>query len=162
MTTKSETQTYLGFLARLYELASQYEPATLRLIRRYASSRGDQAALLVINALSQLTERSVGNDVPKAPTNTDLTNREIVFRDALMSRELFPSVDAIANSLSGHFNLPPRPKESRERYVKRLVAAMKNVAPDRRSGIESAIRNRIAHVPNADFVSRWSKLIRNL
>jgi len=82
-------------------------------------------------------------------------------QECLMDPLLFPRTSDIASVLPQHLSM--RPKEGRERYVKRVVKEYQEMSPAAIGSISERVLRRVAKGKNdGSFLSDWEKLIKEL
>lgn len=172
-------QRYLAMMARLYELAGTFSEAELKRLSSSLSDSGDYNALRAVELLSRLHNnvesgvdrnepasgfgRSGPVKLPPLPARLEDDDSLPVGNSRSLERllgdsALFHSVRDIADAFP---TVELRPKEGRERYIRRVAAAFDNMSPRQRSAALSRLSANLAHAPEG-FVSRWKKLIKDM
>jgi hypothetical protein len=170
-------QRYLSMMARLYELAGTFSEAELRRLSSSLSESGDYNALRAVELLSRLHNSIEDGLVQPHETaedgrstyaesrssslddgDTPLVASPKALERLLSDATLFPGVREISRAFP---SVKLRPKEGRDRYIRRVVAAFEVMSPRERSASVSRITENLAHVPEG-FLSRWKKLIKDM
>lgn len=165
-------QRSLFLAAKLYELAAEFTDAELQQMLRESPSDGSglavQSAIKVLMDLHRLAETQSGQSatyssarVPPGAQEVSIGNapsRQASSLTALFSdKTAFPTVADIADVMRS----PVRPKESRERYVARMVKHVESLSSRDRADFFESIAMRLNKAPES-FISKWSKVIGDL
>lgn len=152
---------YLRFTSRLYEIASEFDESFFIEIDSSVDFNVNPAVRRAARSLLMLMAD------PRKVDSRDSVSRKIshaVSGDSLteffQTRELFPTSFDISASLP--FKLDVKPKESRDRYVKRLVAFINKLSPVEKIHTIEIIQKKVSSKMGSGFVTNWSKLIRGL
>lgn len=154
---------YLKLMAKLYEVASQFDERTLREINHIAEEENNKPVLRSVQGLMLLSSDHKGGGAIRKRTRPPQTlNQSNVgsFYDFFASREIFPTSNDVLTSLPFHFDL--KPKESRERLARRLVTYIDSLPDDERKSVLSSVQSAVSNQHGGSFVTNWSKLIRGL
>lgn len=180
MNQKSVRQNYFRILSRLYDLASEFSIDELNDVREAFIERGNNSHAVVVGSLIDIhNNAAVGVEkvVPSSPSTSELvaesqltpkerqsTNTEkrklIAIRNLLMMSEIFKNISDIAGINSIH--LKPKYKESREKYVKRVMSSYHNMSTEDKKSFRKEIADHVAKKSSQSFVSKWSSLIKDL
>jgi len=172
MTDRSSRQIYLQLTAHLYELASKYSRAELRAARDVARSENNGLSMAAIDMLLALhsgdekkATRPISNHAYRAPEpdhkseNAD-RRRARMLKEILMSPELFVNTADISKSVP--ISLPLKPKESREKYVNRVITRFRRLDPAKQQEFMDSLQTVMGRNSSGSFVSRWSRAIKDL
>lgn len=169
MTTRQRS---LYLSAKLYELAAEFTDSELSEILSEQSTRSKPIAISqAIRALMQLhdevmppeskadsTDREVARAVNAEEAADRTPSRQTSSLPTLLDdREAFPTVADIAKAL----RIDARPKEPRDRYVTRVTKLVENMSSRERSMFFNELAITLNKRPD-NFISRWSKLIKEL
>jgi len=164
-------QKSLYLVAKLYELAAEFTELELRAILSEQSTRSKPIAISqAIMALVQLHNEFLSSEakVDAASQNAEnakdakgedrAPSRQTSSLPALLDdREMFPTVAEIAKALK----IEARPEESRDRYVARVTKLVEGMSIRDRLAFFDGLANALNKSPD-NFISRWSKLIKEL
>lgn len=175
MTNDSIRRKYLALVARFYELAADHADSELREMKERMVPRDAEGISKAIEALMLL--HAIGN-TSESKKNFHVTENVATKRYQLVSRAsrsdvlhgeylelllrdqaLFSTVKDIAKVVPG--NLQPQPKESRSRYVKRVVRYVDSLDETGKRQLKEALSDELTKKPG-NFVSQWQSLIREL
>jgi len=159
----------MRLLASFYEIASRFTEKELKEIRDDIGgdnvSKELSALMLRLNAIDELTEVSITkiSKVPHSQGRGSVSTpkrREFALKEILSSRELFSTTLEIAKTIPIAVEL--RPKESRQKYVNRILAEFRSLSEQQQVAFTEVIQKRLEVKGAGNFVSRWSRLIREL
>lgn len=160
-------QKYFALVARLYEIAADYSEAEIREMREVF---GKDAGLGVRRALDGLAAMHTseshisGSDQLAFGVSDIVAKRESRENASLFSllvdRELFPTTADVSNVLPKE--LAPLPKESRERYARRVVKHMHSLGSAERISAMDKVFHHISRMKSPNFVETWKNLIRDM
>lgn len=157
-------QQYLKLIAKLYDLASQFDPDALHELREMAEDNKNRAVGRVISGLLMLLSE---HEVPKGQRERDKelaliepATSEVGLYSFFCSREVFKTSSDIISVLP--FKFPMRAKEPRERFVRRLVGRINEMSAEDQRTLMADIQKSLSKRMGGNFVSSWSKLIRGL
>jgi hypothetical protein len=175
MTNDSIRRKYLALVARFYELAADHADSELREMKERMVPKDAEGISKAIEALMLL--HAIGNS-DESKRNSHMAGYVTTKRYQLVSRAsrsdvlhgdylerllsdqaLFSTVKDIARVVPG--NLQPQPKESRNRYVKRVVRYVDSLDEIGKRQLKDALSDELAKKPG-NFVSQWQNLIREL
>lgn len=176
MNQKTVRQSYFRILSRLYDLASEFSVDELKDVQEAFIERGNNSHATVVGSLIEIhnnaavgmTKQASGLPLLKSefpsPTkrssaSTD-NRRLLALRNLLMIPEVFETTRDIQNLPS--VRVEHRPKESRERYIKRVIAAYNNMSNEQKKALRKGIADHVARKSSQSFVSRWTSLIKDL
>lgn len=178
MVMKSVRQSYFRILSRLYDLASEFSVDELREVQAAFLQRGNESHATVVGALIEIhNNASVGGSGREAKRSelvsqsienhsvgnerTRSSQRQIAaLSDLLMLHGVFESLEEMDHVLN--INVHPRPKESRRRYVGRVMSVYKGLSENEKVDIKSKVMSHTESRVPRSFVSRWSNLIKDL
>lgn len=161
----------LRLLSSLYEVAARFTEKELIEIRDDeegdTSTRNFAGLMLRLHSagrasgsdLRQKSETPVVGERLKARVSTP-RRREVALREILMSSDLFNGPSDIAAAIPVPIKL--RHKESRVRYINRVVDAFRRLPDEGQIDFVRSIQERLSSKDSGSFVNRWSKLIRDL
>jgi hypothetical protein len=164
MNSETPRQKYLRFLGLIYGLASEFDDNDLRKITELAATNGEHSILLILNGLSEISHRRP----PQEVRASDFTENKQPVRPMralskiLSSREVFSSNEALYELLAPFIEIQPRAKESRERYVSRILMQYASLDEPIRRKFHRVLDAHIARNGAPDFITRWSDAIREL
>ena len=153
---------YLRFLAHLYDFAADFDPPQLDEIRRVADGENRKLVWAVAALLMELRS---GQRSPRiAPANTEnAVDSAEGLQEALSSKKIFPSNRVLLAFVGPHVELHARPKEPRDRLVRRIVQAVETGSLKDKAEFHRTLAEYIREQgKGSDFVSRWTKIIRGL
>lgn len=169
MTQQSLRKTRMRLLASLYEVASRFTEKELIEVRD-ALDEESRWLNSVAGALLALHNSVPSTDVPRSSPQKPAGHsregihsprrRESALRQLLLSKELFASPKDIFASVPGA--VPLRAKESREKYVNRILAEFRTLTLDEQIEFTDAVQKRLVTSSKTNFVSKWTRLIREL
>lgn len=155
----NKRERYLKFLARLYDLASEFDQQQLLDVQHTAKNDKNS----VVAATAALLGRLRGDDTGTVDPARMATDRGDDFRELLSSRKIFPSNAGLASFVRGYVDLPIRPKDSRDRIVARILRVLEEGTEEEVAAFQKALEDYVAQqTEGSDFVSRWTKIIRGL
>lgn len=158
----------LRLLSSFYEVASRFTEKELVEIRDDASgdavSKNLASLILASHSVDEPFRQPRSTEVrislPPRESVSNPKRREAALREILSSKELFSSPSDIARSVPVQTEL--RPKESREKYVNRILAQFRGLSAQEQLEFTGAIQKKLESRGAGNFVSRWSRLIREL
>ena len=160
--TKVKPEPYLKFVARLYELAADFDQHQLMEIRCIARNKNNR---LVVNMASLFMDFR-GDKEPRTDSRQKKQSAvysEEAFFEVLSSKKVFPSNTALSEFAHSIIDFPVKPKESRNRLVSRILSTIRNGSSKERASFRRALEEHIIRQNGTfDFVSRWTKIIRDL
>lgn len=171
---------YFRILSRLYDLASEFSVDELTDVRQAFLERRNISHATVVDALIDIhnnTTFGIEHSVdpvplqsPKAvefgtsPKTRQADNAErrkyVAMRNLLMMPEVFSGISDIASIPS--VGIEPRHKESRAKYVKRIMSSYSELPPDGKKLLSKEVADFAARKSSKSFVSKWSALIKDL
>jgi hypothetical protein len=173
MTDRNSRQIYLQLTAQLYDLASKFSHAELRAARDVARAENNGMSIAAIDMLLSLhraeapksTRPAADNHAyrlqePEAKSENAERRRVRMLKEMLMSRELFANPSEIATSIP--ISLPLKPKESREKYVNRVLVRFRKLDSVKKQEFMDTLQAVMARASSSSFVSRWSRAIKDL
>lgn len=172
MTDRNSRQIYLQLTAYLYELASKFSRGELRAARDVARLENNRVSITAIDTLLALhsgeQQKPTGtpsnhiNRVSNRDNRSEGSERRRVrmLKEILMSPELFANVTEISARIP--IALPLKPKESREKYVNRVLARFRTLDAAKKQEFMDSLQKAIGRASSSSFVSRWSRLIKEL
>lgn len=173
MTDRSSRQIYLQLTACLYELAAKFSRSELRAARNVAAAENNTMTLAAIQTLlalhsdelrsePQLVSDQKIKQSPDPMRNSESAERrrDRMLKEMLMSRELFLTPADIASGIP--ISMPLKPKESREKYVNRVVSRFRELDVAKRQLFMDSLQSAMSKTGSGSFVSRWSRLIKDL
>ena len=153
---------YFKFLARLYELAADFNQHQLIEIRRDATNKSNKLVFDVASLLIDLHENKVARSDSQSQNKTTAYKEEKV-PEVLSSRKVFPSNTVLSEFARSIIDIPEKKKESRNRLVSRILRAIESSSSKDKASFQRALEEHIAKQTDAsDFVSQWTKIIRDL
>ncbi len=158
----SRSARYLKFLARLYELAADFDQRQLMGIQRVADSENNKPVSTAASMLMELRgDKSLRAD-SLSRIKTSASGKEGL-REVLCSKKVFSSNAALVAFARRFTDLSEKPKEPRNRLVTRILGEVENGADKERAAFWRALEEHIARQNGgSDFVSRWTKIIQGL
>ena len=180
MSQNSVRQNYFRILSRLYDLASEFSAEELDEVRRAFVERGNPSHAMVVGALieihnntpvgtgrvvlpplpsASLTERDASDDLDRQRASSE-RRKLIALRNVLMMPEIFKGINDIAEIRS--VRIKPKHKESRERYVKRVMSSYGELPASSQKEFRKDVAEYAARRSSHSFVSKWSTLIKDL
>jgi hypothetical protein len=177
MSDRTLRQNYFKILSGLYDLASEFSVEELDRLEKAFLDRGNISHATVIRALAEIhkstalgaaepmraNERlspNISTDYSSRGVNVSATRRAAALRDLLMTKELLPTPVQIAKIIP--IDLAIKEKESREKYVGRVVATFRNLSSVEQESFISKVVAHLSARSGRTFVSKWSNLIRDL
>jgi hypothetical protein len=172
MTDRSSRQIYLQLTANLYELASKYSRDELRAARDVARSENNALSISAIDMLLALhsgdqhkAARRSSQNVSRSPDGeykSESADRRRVgmLKEILMSHELFANASEVAKAVP--ISLPLKPKESREKYVNRILVRFRGLDAAKQQEFMEGLQAFLGRTSSSSFVSRWSRAIKDL
>lgn len=163
MTNQTSRQRYLYLVAKLYELAAEYTNEELKLILAERVANSDHSGIRqAIDALMLM--HSSPNDVARTESVSESKGHRLPDISALgelfADRAAFPSVSDIANTIPLVFL--PKNKESRERYISRLLKKIESLSEGEKNLFRSLLTSRLTEKNPPTFISKWTKVIGDL
>lgn len=158
----------MRLLASFYEIAARFTEKELIDIRDEigGDSLSKELSSLILSAHDNLPngvgrprEGRVLQGQQRESVSTP-RRREAALKEILSSRELFSSPRDISDNVPGAAEL--RPKESREKYVNRILTQFRTLSSSEQLNFTSALQKRLEIKGSGNFVSRWSRLIREI
>ena len=164
-------QRYLSLVARLYELAAEFDDAELKTIHQKFASGDSLAVQKAVNGLLLLhyasehekeTSRTKADSTYRSATGAIADGKQPIplgkttLESLLKNREAFPTLADILKITSEE--LPHRPKEGRERYERRLARHVGMMPEAAKQRLGAKIAEELSKRPSS-FVSRWKSLI---
>ena len=165
VTKKPDTRPahYLEFLSKLYKLAADFDQRQLMRIRETAAKEDNDIVASMAAALLRLRTPTKPVRVSSVPSRRHGDSGVDGLREVLLSRKIFPSNSKLLSLAHRYFGLPPKPKESRERLVGRILRGIEKGTVVQQESFRHALEQHIAKQNvGSDFVSRWTKVIRDL
>ncbi|WP_158755055.1 hypothetical protein [Dyella sp. S184] len=170
-------QTQLRLVGRLMTIASAFSIAELEGVSSLLKNKDGSDLRAVVayliglhtgqSADSNGSNKSLRQDreftsIPQEPAEKDKRgiSKTEALRELLMSKEEFKSTADIARRVP--LSVPLKYKESRERYVRRILAQFSRMSEDGRRKFLKALHNNLARTSTSSFVARWSNLIKDL
>ena len=164
----------MRLLSGFYELASRFTEKELVEIRDDVGgdkiSKDISSLVLALNAADEpvIYQRVTAQKLAISHSRESVSTprrREAALREILSSKELFSSPRDIAISVPGSPDL--RGKESREKYINRILVKFRTLSSSEQLDFISAVQKRMEDKGleikgSSNFVSRWSRLIREL
>ena len=156
------SNTYLKFLARLYELAADFDRVTLSEIERTASNENNELVCTMASLLKDFHgERATRSDSGSKKKTTAYTDEGL--REILSSKTIFPSNKVLSAFARSTIDLPERPKDSRNRLVTRILRATQDANSKNRALFRRRLKEYIADQNgSSNFVSQWTQIIQDL
>lgn len=166
--TSRQKSLYLA--AKLYELAAEFTDDELKVMlqeqTRMAASAAVQAAIRALIELHREPTPSVEEitssgsaEHAKSDAHTQEASSEASSIAAMFDdRSAFPTVAAI----SGAVQIEGRPKESRERYMARVIRHIESMSASERRAFYDGLASRLNSNQADNFISRWSRLIKEM
>jgi len=166
--TSRQKSLYLA--AKLYELAAEFTDEELKVMlqeqTRMAASVAVQAAIRALIELHReptpsveeitngVSAQDAKHDTHALQTSSEASSIAAMFDD----RSAFPTVAAISEAVQ----IECRPKESRERYMARVVRHIESMSASERKVFFDGLATRLNNNQADNFISRWSRLIKEM
>lgn len=160
-------QKYFSIVARLYEIAADYSEEEIReMLEVFGKDAGFgvRRALDGLAAIHSAEPPMSARDQLAFGVSDIVSKREARANTSLFSllvdRELFPATADISDVLPKE--LAPQPKESRERYARRVVKHIHSLEASERINVMGKVLNYIGSKKSPGFVETWKTLIRDM
>jgi len=171
MSIFSLRQRYLSLVARLYELAAEYDHSELTSMHNEFAPKDEKGVTKALTALIELHRagEKTAITVPSTATyvrtkiSPELDQGDTLgaasLEQLLSDRAIFRTVGDVAKAVPG--NLQPYNKEARARFIKRVVQHIGTLSDRDKKQFRDFLASELDKQPH-NFVSQWKKLIKEL